>query len=118
MRAAGLMMVDPQGRVLLLRRSAEVDNAGQWNLPGGHRESGERLVDAAFREAFEEAGWGLELPVVARYDDAARGYTTFVVRVPAAFRPELNWESDAWTWATCRESRRLNLHAGLRALLW
>lgn len=42
-------------RVLLVKR-ATPPRIGQWSLPGGRVEPGERLVDAVAREVLEESG--------------------------------------------------------------
>jgi ADP-ribose pyrophosphatase YjhB (NUDIX family) len=47
-----VVLPDEQGRLLLVRRA---DN-GQWVLPGGGVDSGERVVEAAVRECEEETG--------------------------------------------------------------
>jgi 8-oxo-dGTP diphosphatase len=44
-----------QGRVLLVERG-RAPLIGEWSLPGGGVESGERLEDAIVREVFEETG--------------------------------------------------------------
>ena len=46
------VLPDAQGRFLLVRRA---DN-GQWVLPGGGVDSGERVVEAVVREVEEETG--------------------------------------------------------------
>lgn len=48
-----VVMVDPSGRVLVLRRSYP---PGDWVLPGGNAESGESPVETAVREVREETG--------------------------------------------------------------
>jgi 8-oxo-dGTP diphosphatase len=48
------------GDVLLIRRS-KPPRAGEWSLPGGRIEPGERIVDAALRELREETGVEAEL---------------------------------------------------------
>ncbi|WYW01771.1 MutT/NUDIX hydrolase [Pseudomonas phage vB_PpuM-Voja-6] len=45
------------GDVLLARRSAKVNNAGTWNLPGGRLDAGEKAAVALRRELAEELGW-------------------------------------------------------------
>lgn len=49
-RAAGGIVVDDGGDMLLIRRN------GRWDLPKGKVESGESLLHAALRETLEETG--------------------------------------------------------------
>ncbi len=51
--AAGAVVVDPAGRVLLVRR-ARPPSAGAWTLPGGRLEPGESPEEAVAREVLEE----------------------------------------------------------------
>ena len=44
-----------EGRALLVRRASE-PLKGEWSIPGGLVELGERLVDAVQREVLEETG--------------------------------------------------------------
>jgi ADP-ribose pyrophosphatase YjhB (NUDIX family) len=53
------VVVDEAGRVLLVRRGTE-PLRGQWSLPGGLVELGERLLDAVVREVAEETGLAVE----------------------------------------------------------
>jgi ADP-ribose pyrophosphatase YjhB (NUDIX family) len=48
---------DPQGRLLLTRRS---DN-GRWCLPGGHLDPGESAAEGCVREVQEETGLEIEI---------------------------------------------------------
>ncbi|MBB5783660.1 NUDIX hydrolase [Nonomuraea jabiensis] len=41
---------------ILIKRAAHGRNPGQWALPGGRMDDGERAVDAALRELAEETG--------------------------------------------------------------
>ena len=47
------IMRRPDGRFLLV---SQPKWSGKWTLPGGHVEPGERILDAAVREAAEETG--------------------------------------------------------------
>ena len=54
--AAGLLVVDPSGAVLLQHRVGWSHFGGTWGLPGGARKEGETAEAGALREAQEEAG--------------------------------------------------------------
>ena len=54
-RAAGILFETTDGRVLLLRRGALGDYPGGWAPPGGVVEDGESPLDAAKREASNDA---------------------------------------------------------------
>lgn len=53
--AAGAVVRDPAGRLLLVQRGHDPE-AGRWTLPGGRVEAGESPADAAAREVAEETG--------------------------------------------------------------
>src|SRR4029079_4720976 len=54
--AAGLLLAHPTAGVLLQLRAEWSHFGGTWGLPGGARKLDEPAVDAAIREADEEAG--------------------------------------------------------------
>lgn len=67
----GALVVDPQGRIYVQRRSEErALFPGCWDIVGGHAEPGETVLDALRRELTEETGWRLEQfgPVVEVVD--------------------------------------------------
>jgi 8-oxo-dGTP diphosphatase len=54
---AEVIIVNPDGEILLLRRNgADARRPLQWDTPGGHVEPGEYIEDAAVREILEETG--------------------------------------------------------------
>ena len=62
-RSAIVVLFNPLGQVLLLRRSGtDPWRPHFWNCPGGLVQAGESFYDAAVRELYEEAGLsGIEL---------------------------------------------------------
>ncbi|MBO0890231.1 MAG: NUDIX domain-containing protein [Acidothermales bacterium] len=60
--AAGAVITDGDGRVLLVQRVHPPD-AGKWSVPGGRVDPGETTAEAAAREVREETG--LEVAVGA-----------------------------------------------------
>ncbi|MBA4741280.1 MAG: NUDIX domain-containing protein [Azoarcus sp.] len=50
------VLIECDGRILLMRRAGTGFFDGQWSLPGGHVEDGESLCAAACRELAEEVG--------------------------------------------------------------
>jgi 8-oxo-dGTP diphosphatase len=66
MPATAAVILDPAGRVLLIRRG---DGRG-WSLPGGMMEPGEKLAECLVREVQEETGLDVEpLRLVGVYSD-------------------------------------------------
>ncbi len=53
------VVIDPEGRVLLVQRALEPQR-GCWALPAGYQDLGEEPWRAAEREAFEETGLTVE----------------------------------------------------------
>ncbi len=53
--AAGAVVIDRSGRILLVRRGTPPQR-GLWTVPGGRVEPGETLAAAAVREVLEETG--------------------------------------------------------------
>jgi 8-oxo-dGTP pyrophosphatase MutT (NUDIX family) len=95
LRAAGVMFIDDNGHVLLLRRS----DTDEWAFPGGKLEDGESEEDAARRECEEETGRrpGELQPWTRRIADGV-DFTTFLSRIPEQFEPVLNDEHTDHRW--------------------
>ena len=67
-QAVGAVIVDSQGRLLMIRRGRD-PGRGLWSLPGGRVEPGESLADALVREVHEETGLVVEAgPLVGTVD--------------------------------------------------
>jgi ADP-ribose pyrophosphatase len=54
------VLIKDSNRYILVKRAAEPD-AGLWTIPGGLVELGERIEEAAVREAYEETGLEVEI---------------------------------------------------------
>ncbi|MGH9136221.1 MAG: NUDIX hydrolase [Acidimicrobiales bacterium] len=55
--AAGVVIDDPAGGVLLVWRHRFITDTWGWEVPAGRAEAGEELATAAARETLEETGW-------------------------------------------------------------
>lgn len=126
---AGILFIHGK-KMLLMRRSSQVKNPGQWGIPGGGAERGESSLQTAIRETEEEAGRqaaayvahgkkGLSGTVRYFHGPVLFGaaFTTFLCLVPKEFKPKLNWEHDDWKWVTRQQADRMNLHKGVRKML-
>ena len=116
--AAGLLLVDrsPPSPVVLLQHRAYWTTSGDtWGVPGGACDSHESVVEAALREAAEEAG----LPAAAvrvfdsLVDDHGRwSYTTVLAELVAPVRLRAQAESAELRWVVLDLVDSLALHPG------
>jgi ADP-ribose pyrophosphatase YjhB (NUDIX family) len=90
---AGVVPVDPRGRVILLRRGFE-PGRGLWTFPGGFVELGESVEDAARRETVEELGIAIEIDgLVGVYSRAEERVVLIVYRARALGPPHTSDEA-------------------------
>ena len=98
-------------KILLLERSASVEDPGLWGIPGGavpvDREGNPKDVK---QSALDEVGE--ELGGIPPYKDTNKKvvfkkgsfkYTTFLFEVSKEFTPKLNWEHDDFKWFDLKE---------------
>jgi 8-oxo-dGTP diphosphatase len=117
--AAGLLVVAPDGSVLLQHRVGWSHFGGTWGLPGGARHVGETSLAGALREAHEETG--IELAALrprfaVRLDLGVWTYTTVVVAAPAALPVAVSdRESTALEWVPADLVAEHDLHPGFAA---
>lgn len=102
-RAAGAIMMRPDGKVLFLKRSYKAsDHPNTWAWPGGMTEENETPRQTAEREVHEEVG-DCVLDGMSEFDDQVDdnglGYTTYIVPVGKDFAPRLNDEHSEYKWA-------------------
>ncbi|WP_158915683.1 NUDIX hydrolase [Caulobacter sp. S45] len=75
-----------RGREVLLVRRSKPPRQGEWSLPGGRIEWGERTADAALRELVEETGVEAELTGLIDVVDGVFGPDTHYVLIDYAAR--------------------------------
>jgi lipoyl(octanoyl) transferase len=127
LRTVSVVPVASDGRVLLLRRSAE--RGGFWQPVTGRLEPGETPRDAARRELREETGADVPVePLAYRHTFALDPSlnrvrpgalvvveeTAFAARLPAGFVPVLSAEHEESAWAAPDEAAARLRFAGLR----
>ncbi|MGH8321594.1 MAG: NUDIX domain-containing protein [Gammaproteobacteria bacterium] len=115
-RAAGILFVTPDSRILLMRR---VDEGHYWSVPGGNIEPDETPEQAALREVMEETGVdpGILMPLNRRIKDGI-DFTTFRADIPTEFVPVMNAEHDLYRWSTADDAlEQGGLHPGVTIAL-
>lgn len=120
------VLIEKDGRYLLIKRAADPDK-GMWSVPGGLVEVGERVRDAAVREALEETGLRVELverlgvvDKIMRDDEGRVRYHFIIVQFLARIvEGEVKAMDDALEaqWAEPSEFRSYELTASLREFL-
>ena len=116
--AAGLLLIDPSSRVLLQLRAGWSHSGGTWGIPGGALKMGESPLQAALREAEEEAGVPskeVELVGSSTLDLDFWKYTTIIGKIKKSFNPIAgDLESEALEWVEIALVEERNLHPGFR----
>lgn len=90
----GCELIVRRGDRILLGLRKNVYGAGTWALPGGHLEFGERLADAACREAEEELNADVspnQLKLISITDDLQTDHNKHYVHVTFELR-DPTWE--------------------------
>ncbi len=117
--AAGLLVYHRRLGILLQHRAVWSHFGDTWGLPGGARHENESAVDAALREANEEAGVpadAVEVRFSSLFDLGFWSYTTVVARAMREFVPVISdQESIALAWVAIDEVDQLALHPGFEA---
>jgi 8-oxo-dGTP diphosphatase len=120
--AAGLLLRSPAGRpdrIVLQHRASWSHHGDTWGLPGGARDSAETVVQAALREAAEEAAISpAQVEVTGQLTDDHGGwaYTTVVGGPVGEIEPVPSAaETTAVRWLDLAEVDALPLHPGFAA---
>jgi len=92
------VVIIKEGKIVLIKRGRE-PYKGMWALPGGFVEIGEKVEDAARREALEETGLEVDLAaLLGVYSDPnrdPRGHTVTVVYLAIPTGGEMKAADDA-----------------------
>lgn len=119
-RAAGIIMLSPDGKALFLKRSDKGDHSGEWCLPGGKLEGEETPEDAAKREFGEETGYDPLMDELVPLDMTHLNgveFHTFGSFADQKFVPDLSdGEHTDWVWADLKSPPR-PLHPGVEDTL-
>jgi 8-oxo-dGTP diphosphatase len=112
--AIRVMMEDPSGLILLLRRSGtSKTNPGKWEIPGGKVDPGETFSDALFREVREETGLSFTVHKalgVAEQDLPAVHVVHLVMwGLPEGTAVTLSDEHDSFRWVKKEDMLSLDL---------
>jgi len=116
------IVVDDQNRILLQRRA----DSGNWALPGGAMDIGERLAESAVREVKEETGFDVRIErVVGIYSDPGHVFAyddgevrqEFSICLACAITGgslRVSSESTAVEFFTFEEAAALQMHESIR----
>lgn len=94
-----------EGRLLVVEE-AKPENYGKWNLPGGHLEENETILEGGLREALEETELFVTLTLLLGvYRTHRPGYQAarFVLRAEASGEPVAGDQILSIRWATLEE---------------
>jgi len=114
--AAGLLIIE-SGRAILQHRAPWTHEGDTWGVVGGARDAEESALEAALREAAEEAGiLPVSIAPIGMFIDDHVGwtYSTIVARPVGQIAPmAANSESVSVQWHQLSDIATLRLHTGL-----
>lgn len=117
---AGVLVISPNGKILVAKRSAEVEQPGTWSNIGGKIEEGEDPRTAAEIEFREETAYRGPITLLDAlvFQDKNFSYHNFIGIVGEEFTPVANFETSEFRWLSLEEVRNLKpMHFGLARLL-
>ena len=98
-KLAVAVLIERGGRILLGRRGPGTRASGRWSFPAGFVERGERVEDAATREAREEVGLRVEIgPLLGLYSETGETVVLAVYAAQAEGNPVAGDDLEAVGW--------------------
>jgi 8-oxo-dGTP diphosphatase len=115
--AAGVVLLDPESRSILMQLRAEWTHGGRvWGIPGGAKDSHETAIESALREMSEELSIHPDRVEVihdniwADHDDWS--YHTVIAIASREIHYQVNEEAELAEWIELNKVSDLNLHPG------
>ena len=120
--AAGIVILNPTDRTVLMQLRAEWTHGGQtWAFPGGARDSHETSQEAALRELYEELGIASDAVEIVHgntwTDHGDWHYHTVIATAHNVMEFVSNEESVDVRWVHIDQVTELELHPGV-ASVW
>lgn len=115
--AAGVVLLDPESRSILMQLRAEWTHGGRvWGIPGGAKDSHETAIESALREMSEELSIHPDRVEVihdniwADHDDWS--YHTVIAIASREIQFQVNEEAELAEWIELNKVSDLDLHPG------
>lgn len=116
--AGAIILAKSTNRILLPKRSKDVEQPHTWGTWGGAIDDGESPEHAAAREIHEEAGYSGPkriFPLLV-FRSSSFQYSNFLIVIPEEFTPHLGWETEDFRWVEYGDWPS-PLHFGLQGVL-
>lgn len=98
--AGCILLAKDSGRLLLMKRSAYVNEPHTWGNIGGAIDEMEDPKEAAKREVQEESGYSGSIEMIPLFVFRKSNFTyyNFLGLIETEFQPTINWESEGFEW--------------------
>lgn len=103
MRTSAWILLIAEGKVLLLQRAKSANNPLLWNFPGGNVDPGEKPIQSAIREMFEEAGIKVkrgEMQKLKPIETSQRKMVFYMVKRKQQPKVKIDFESKQYKWCS------------------
>jgi 8-oxo-dGTP pyrophosphatase MutT (NUDIX family) len=123
---AGILAIaQDTGRILLQKRSSEVQEPNTFGVVGGALKNQYMqnldFESSAKEEFLEETGSHIQklIPAYQYKDSSGFVYQNFIGILPQEFTPEINWEAEEYRWVTWDQLLQIEpKHFGLKELVF